>query len=145
VHAASWPLERELALSRDLFAMHLLRDPSWFELKLEVDPGLGEVPVPPMILIPLAENAVKHGPAAGHHGTIALTVRAAGGNLLIAVENPGPYRGARDGSAGLPTLSRRLLYAYGGQARFCIGAAGERTVAELSLPLAGPRAEGEEA
>src|SRR5262245_29277939 len=41
VNVAAWPLERELELARDLFAMHLLRDPSLFELSIDVDPGLG--------------------------------------------------------------------------------------------------------
>jgi hypothetical protein len=145
VHSAAWPLSRELELVRDLFAMHLLRDPSLFELSVEVAPGLGEVPVPPMILLPLAENAVKHGPAAGHRGAIALGVRAEGGQLVITLANPGAYRGPREGSAGLPTLARRLHLAYGGQARLSITGSGERTVAELVVPLGGPHPEREAA
>ena len=34
------------------------------------------VDVPPMLLLPLAENAMKHGPGAGHRGRVELSVRA---------------------------------------------------------------------
>ncbi len=68
VRAPCWPLEKELELTENLVAMHLLRDPELFELKVEVDPSVRSVPVSPMILLPLAENAVKHGPAAGIEG-----------------------------------------------------------------------------
>lgn len=141
VRTPAWPLEKELELARNLFAMHSLRDPELFQLTLHVEPGLGSIPVPPMILLPLAENAVKHGPAAGHRGAITLTLRARESDLLVTVENPGPFRGPREGSDGLPTLARRLALAYDGHGRFVIGGAGDRTVAELVLPMAGPSPE----
>jgi len=142
VRAPCWPLEKELELTENLFAMHLLRDPDLFELKVAVDPSVRSVPVPPMILLPLAENAVKHGPAAGYRGTIALAFRAKESELLVTLENPGPYRGPREGSDGLPTLRRRLELAYGGRARLVIGGVAERTVIEMVLPMSGPAQEG---
>jgi len=142
VRAPYWPLEKELELTENLFAMHLLRDPDLFELKVEVDPSVRSVPVPPMILLPLAENAVKHGPAAGYRGMISLAFRAKESDLLVTLENPGPYRGPREGSDGLPTLRRRLELAYGGRARLVIGGVAERTVIEMVLPMSGPAQEG---
>jgi two-component system, LytTR family, sensor histidine kinase AlgZ len=90
--------------------------------------------VPPLVLLPLAENAVKHGPAAGHAGEISLRATAEGGRLRVALANPGRYAGPRPGSDGLPTVERRLALAYGGRARLSITAEGERTVAVLDLP-----------
>lgn len=134
VKAPSWTLARELELVKTLFALHQLRDPQLFALDVQVAPEALEQPVPPMILLPLAENAVKHGPAAGHRGMITLRVAAEAGGLQVALENPGPYKGPRAGSDGLPTLERRLALAYGGAAQHRIFAAGERTRLELSLP-----------
>jgi two-component system sensor histidine kinase AlgZ len=138
VRAPAWPLGRELELVRTLFALHEVRDRQAFTLDWEIDPALAEVPVPPMLLLPLADNAVKHGPAAGHRGPIAVTARRDGDRVELALENPGPHRGPRPGSAGLPTVERRLALAYGGSARLAIAGAGARTRVELSLPLAGP-------
>ena len=97
------------------------------------------VPIHPLLLLPLAENAVKHGPAAGHAGALSLRCRREGDALRVTLENPGAYRGPREGSAGLPTMERRVALAYGGAAVFEIRAEADRTRATLSLPLPGPR------
>jgi two-component system, LytTR family, sensor histidine kinase AlgZ len=137
VKESRWPLERELQLVRDLFQLHLLRDPKLFELDEQLPSPLPAVGVPPMAVLTLAENAVKHGPAAGHRGRITLAVEAHDGGLTVRLSNPGPYRGPRQGSDGLPTLERRLALGYGGRARLEVGPAGagaDRTQAVLWLP-----------
>ena len=58
----------ELALLDTLFELHRLRDPDRLQLTRRLPEPLPDVAVPPMLLLPLAENAVKHGPAAGHGG-----------------------------------------------------------------------------
>ena len=140
VKAPSWPLDDELRLVRGVFALHLLRDPNLFELEWDVPPDVGHLRVPPMILLPIAENAVKHGPARGHRGVIRFSVVLEGVRLYARVENPGCYGGPRRGSDGLPTVERRLALAYGGEASLTIGAASrpdterDRTRVELALP-----------
>jgi len=138
VRIRAWPLDRELELVRTLFALHLLRDPGLFELELAVPEGVGQISVPPMLLLPLAENAVKHGPASGHRGRIHLSAERQNGALRIRLENPGPYKGPREGSAGVPTVEKRLSLAYAGQASLRLEGRGERTRAEVVLPIEGP-------
>jgi LytS/YehU family sensor histidine kinase len=91
-----------------------------------------------MLLLPLAENAVKYGPAAGHSGAIALEVkvRPEDDTLLISLRSPGPYRGRRAGGTGLEMVEKRLALAYDGHAMLRIAAVGETTVVEVVLPLA---------
>ncbi|WP_224370185.1 sensor histidine kinase [Hyalangium versicolor] len=138
VRSATWPLERELELLRTLFELHLLRDPDLFQLSFEVAPGLGEVPVPPLMLLPLAENAVKHGPAAGHRGHISLQLTSRDDALVFILENPGASKGPRPGSTGLPTVERRLALAYGGKARLSLESVEDRTRVTVTLPRSGP-------
>jgi len=138
VRSPAWPLERELDLVRTVFSLHLLRDPNLFELSVQVQPELSSVPIPPMLILPLAENAVKHGPGAGHRGSIALSVARHGESVRVTLENPGPYRGPREGSDGLPTLKKRLALAYGVRASLEIASAGNATRANLEVPLSGP-------
>jgi hypothetical protein len=140
VRAATWPLEKELELVRTLFSLHLLRDPAFFTF-VEPEGATPRALLPPLLLLPLAENAVKHGPGAGHRGEIRLEVSQDGETLRIALENPGPYRGPREGSEGLPTVGKRLALAYGGKAALHIGGAptdSQRTRVVLTLPAAGP-------
>jgi hypothetical protein len=138
VRSAAWPLARELELIRTLFDLHLLRDPDLFQLGMSVPSAAGDVPVPPLALLPLAENAVKHGPAAGHRGRLSLDVTLREDVVEVAIENPGASKGPREGSAGLPTVERCLALAYGGQARLELASAGGRTRVTVTLPRSGP-------
>jgi hypothetical protein len=140
VRAPAWSLAEELALVDTLFALHRLRDPDRMQIQRSAPDPLPEVRLPPLLLLPLAENAVKHGPAAGHRGTIQLDVRpaAANGQLVIALGNPGPYAGRRAGGTGLEMVERRLALAYDGAASLRIARKGEGTLVEVVLPLAGP-------
>jgi len=138
VRSATWPLEQELELIRTLFELHLLRDPDLFQLGMNVPSGLGDVPVPPLVLLPLAENAVKHGPAAGHRGRLSLDITLRGDLVEVAIENPGASKGPREGSAGLPTVERRLALSYGGRARLALASTEERTRVCVTLPRSGP-------
>jgi hypothetical protein len=139
VKQASWSLASELTLVRDLFALHQLRDAGLFTLEWDVPSPVPDVSVPPMIVLPLAENAVKHGPAAGHRGVIRCAIVVTDARVVVTMDNPGAYRGPRPGSDGLPTVQRRLALAYGKDASLRIeelpGDAGtSRTRAALDLP-----------
>ncbi len=130
-----WPLSQELELAKMVFDLHLLRDQELFSLELNVPEPLPVVQVPPMCVLTLVENAMKHGPGAGHRGVVSLSVTLSD-TLVLSLENPGPYQGPRAGSAGLPSLERQLALTYRGHARFTIGAGStaERTRVELVLP-----------
>jgi len=138
VRSATWPMEKELELIRTLFDLHLLRDPELFKLSVQVGPGVGEVPVPPLMFLPLAENAVKHGPAAGHRGQLSLTVAAGETGLVFTLENPGASKGPREGSTGLPMVERRLALAYGANARLLMESTEGHTRVTVTLPRSGP-------
>lgn len=91
-----------------------------------------------MVLLPLAENAIKHGPAAGHRGEIRLLVEPRGESLRVVIDNPGPFAGRREGGEGIAMAQKRLALAYGGRARCEVRGEGDRTVAEVVIPVGGP-------
>jgi len=149
----SWPLHRELALATDLLELHRLRDPGAFDVQLTVDESARDLAVPPLLVLALVENAVKHGPRAGHRGSIALEIslREDGAILRCRVENPGPFAPQAAAAAasghGLRTLRRRLSHAYRGRASLQLSELSElspldapspRTRALLELPARGP-------
>ncbi len=129
----AWSVQRELGLVRDLLELHRLRDPAWFTLVWDVPDGL-DAEVPPLLLLPLAENAVKHGPAKGHRGELGVRVRQ-GARLTVSVWNPGPFAGRRADGEGLSTLERRLDLAYGGDGRLTIHGEVDRTEVSVDVPL----------
>jgi two-component system, LytTR family, sensor histidine kinase AlgZ len=138
VRTSAWPLAKEIGLVQDFLALYQQRDPELFRMRVDVAPAAQAIPVPPMILLPLVENAIKHGPAAGHRGEIELAAVAEPEHLRVRIENPGEYQGPRPGSVGLPTVERRLGLAYEGRASLGIHSSGQKTCVELCLPLAGP-------
>ena len=87
-----------------------------------------------MLLLSLAENAINHGPAAGHRGEVRVTIRESANAVEIEIENPGRFGGEREGSVGVPLLKRRLEGAYSGTATFALEGRGQRTLAKLVLP-----------
>jgi two-component system, LytTR family, sensor histidine kinase AlgZ len=132
-----WPLEDELDLALHVFSLHSIRDPERFTIVKELDPQLGEVCVPPMLLLPLAENAMKHGPESGHRGEIILRSRVHDGSIEIELSNPGPFTGRRAGGEGLSHVEERLKLVYnsGAGASLHIAAESEnRTIARVVFP-----------
>jgi two-component system sensor histidine kinase AlgZ len=137
VRSSTWPLADELALLDTLFELHRLRDPDRVRVTRRLPEPLPDVAVPPMLLLPLAENAVKHGPAAGHAGEIVLAAHTtADDQLVLSIENPGPYRGRREGGSGIEIVERRLALAYDDRAVLTIATVGDNTRAEVRLPMA---------
>jgi two-component system sensor histidine kinase AlgZ len=138
VKRPGWPLADELRLASMLVELHAVRDPGATGLELDRAGELAGATVPPMVILGLVENALKHGPGKGHRGPLRLAVRGEGGGLLVELDNPGEYAGDRPGGQGLPSLRRRLALAYGGGASFSIEGGGGRTTSRLRLPLRVP-------
>src|SRR5882762_7831370 len=93
--------------------------------------------LPPLLLQPLVENAVKHGIASlPEGGDVRLAVQRQNGRLAILVENSwdpeAPPR--RSGGLGLKNVQRRLEARYGKEARLSVNTEGERFQVTLSIP-----------
>ncbi len=93
--------------------------------------------LPPLLLQPLVENAVKHGIAGlPEGGDVRLTVQRQNGRLAILVENSwdpeAPPR--RSGGLGLKNVQQRLEARYGKDASLRVNTEGELFQVSLSLP-----------
>ena len=107
-------------------------------VQLQVPEGLRSLPMPPMMLQTLVENAIKHGlePIPGG-GTIWVIARETSGKVTITVADDG--RGFSDEGGGtgigLKNVRERLKLAYGDAASFSIVANFPRGVAAtITLP-----------
>jgi Histidine kinase/Histidine kinase-, DNA gyrase B-, and HSP90-like ATPase len=111
---------------------------------IDVEAGLGDVALPPAILQPLVENAVKHGlEPRVDGGAIAISAHRRGDRLEVNVDDTGAgfrttTRAESSTGIGLANLRARLAALYGGHATITIrdnAPSGARVA--LDLPIAG--------
>jgi len=135
------PLREEIVLARQFLAVEQVRYGRRLEVEEEVEDSLLAVPVPPLLLQPLVENAVRHGVATLiEGGTVTLRVEKAGDGVRIAVENPyDPETPAPAGSGlGLSLVRRRLAAVWGRAAELEEGGDGKRFRVAVVVPPGRP-------
>ena len=107
-------LAREAEVARAYLAVYKIRMGSRLDVEFAIPPELGSTPVPPMMLLTLVENALKHG----------LAPLPEGGRIRVAAENEGrtavrlsvadtgrgivPGRGAGNGLANVRARLRTM-------------------------------------
>jgi hypothetical protein len=132
------PLHRELELCADYLELCQVRFGSRMQMVVDQDPRCADLPIPPLTIQVLCENAVRHGiEASTHPGTVEVSAQAErDGGARIIVSSPGAFRGERKGGIGLQLTRKRLALAFGSRARLDVGSAddGTRTRAVLTIP-----------
>jgi hypothetical protein len=98
----AWPLEKEIELCDALFAMYLVRDPEMFVYEKVLPAKLPNASVLPMVLLPIAENAMKHGPSKGHRGKVTLEVETTAYAFSCATTSSWPASASRASSPSCP-------------------------------------------
>jgi LytS/YehU family sensor histidine kinase len=114
--------------------------PDRLQFSLEIDDAARELNCPPMTLLTLVENAVKHGVDPSEEGgRIDIEVRQAGGRCVVRVADTGVglQNTASSGlGTGLSTLRERLLLAFGGDAQLRLAETPPHGVcAEINFPI----------
>ena len=138
------PLGEELALVDRYLDIEQVRFGDRLRVERVVDPAMLSCQVPPLLLQPLIENAIKHGVQdVLEGGEVRLEARRAGARLVLTVENPldatAPAR--RGEGVGLENVRRRLAALGSRDARLTASRLGERFRVTLELP-AGADGEG---
>ena len=81
-------LEEEVALAQRYLAIEQIRFGTRLQVSWELDPAAGAARVPPLILQPLVENAVRHGvEPSDRGGTIRVRTRVKLGRVLVTIAN----------------------------------------------------------
>lgn len=141
------PFEDELRVVNDYLALEQVRHEERLRLRFDIAPETLELPVPPMLLQTLVENAVKYGISTRTEGgEIAIIARCENGALRLQVTNPGELataaseaRAASTG-VGLRNAAERLRLLFGERATLRLRAESPvLVVAEAILPLQLPR------
>jgi sensor histidine kinase YesM len=106
-----WSLREEFQLLEHLLRLEELRFGERLSYELQLSPDMAERPVQPLLLLPLVENALKHG-FRPKVGLCHLKVEADAGRIRIEDDGVGRQPHAPEG-LGLRTVRERLLAAGG--------------------------------
>lgn len=120
LHDASSTIGQELELVRSYLEVMHMRMPDRLQFALHADDAALPLECPPMTLLTLAENAVRHGiDPSEEGGRIEIRVRMQDGRCRVAVIDTGVgMRETGDGlGTGLSNLRERLQIAFGGDAQ----------------------------
>ena len=137
--AATHPLQTEFDRLRDYLEIMSVRLGPRLAYSLALPPALAAREVPPLLLQPLVENAIKHGlepSVAG--GSIAVSASLVEGSLHLAVKDTGVgLRGdASSDGFGLAQVRERLQTLHGSQGRLQLEPnPGGGACALITLPL----------
>jgi Histidine kinase len=133
-------LGEELALVDAYLAIFEVRLGSRLSYRFHVPPECAADGIPPLTILTLVENALKHGIApAIEGGSVLVSARRETGTLLVQVADSGHGMDARIGRGlGLANVRQRLLMQYGDAASLTLATAVPRgVIATVRIPLRG--------
>jgi two-component system sensor histidine kinase LytS len=144
----------ELDQIRSYLAIEHARFGDRITFDLKIAPGVEKWPVPPLIVQPLVENAVKHGLSAKEEGgTVKIRAERRNGTLRICVQDNGVgingrlldrvlAAGVAEGGStglGLKNVHQRLVHIYGPQGQLTVNSRPDRgTAITLDIPIVQP-------
>jgi hypothetical protein len=134
---------READLARAYLSIQRVRSGCRFEFTVDVPESLRQEPFPPVMLLTLVENSVKHGfETHSQIGEIRVAARAQGDNLAVTVLDTGAgFRTDRPDGVGLTNVRERLEALYGNSAHLVLEQNSPTGVcARIIVPRSGPEA-----
>ena len=138
LHETATTLDQEVALVRAYLEVMHMRMPDRLMFEMRVDQTLLNIQCPPMTLLTLVENAVRHGiDPSETGGSIVIEVRLESSRCLASVTDTGIglQVAGRGLGTGLVSLRERLQLAFGAEAQLLLREVVPHGVrAEVSFP-----------
>lgn len=134
------PLESEFRLVESYLRVMQVRMGARLRFSIDLPAALAQVPVPSMLVLTLAENAIKHGIEPSLWGgaiEVAAEADADAGTVRIRVRDSGVGMSDTPGNGmGLENVRHRLRLAYGDAASLQLSEAEPGLLAEITIPHA---------
>jgi len=135
-------LEQELKTINDYLAIEEIRYEERLDIELDIHPETLSIQIPPMLILTLVENAIKHGIAKNiNGGRLKIKTFVQNNNLCIQIYNPGnyslqlPQNQNTKGGYGLINTHQRLKLLYPQSASLTIENEDDNTVlTQLIIP-----------
>ena len=137
IRAESSTVGREFELAHAYLEILRIRMGGALEISTDAPSDLARVAFPPLVVLTLVENAIKHGIAPAGRGRVSVRAAAQGERLRVTVEDDGRGLAEPIGQGvGLGNVRERLRAIYGETARLELtGREGGGTVAAIEVPL----------
>jgi two-component system LytT family sensor kinase len=138
------PLEKEMRYLHNYLELEKIRQGNFADIRLTVTGEPDKCVIPPFLILPLVENAFKHGISrAVHNAYLHIDIRIAGGLVVVIENNKLDLRkeygsggiGDSSGGIGLVNVRRRLELLYPG--RHVLRIADEAGLYRVTLELEG--------
>lgn len=84
------PLQAELEHMENFLHIQSIRFPDWFEYRLDLDPEVDKLRIPPLTLQTFVENSIKHAENEGVKIRIIVTIHKIGDVVEIQIRDNGP-------------------------------------------------------
>lgn len=133
-------LDQELDMLQAYVDLESVRCADRADIRVDLPSPVPEARIAPLLILPLIENAFKHGirPTA-KQSSVNISIRADDGRLFVDVDNtmqPNQIPASESsGGIGLENLRRRLDHLYGSAHRFDTTETDGRYTAHLEVPL----------
>ncbi|TDT44324.1 two-component system sensor histidine kinase AlgZ [Halospina denitrificans] len=132
------PLRDEIRLCERYLAIETTRLGERLQVEWSLAPEADDIPVPPLTLQPLLENAVYHGiQPLTEGGTITIETELSRDRLYLLIRNPLPSdteRASQGHRMALDNIASRLAAVYGTQGALKTSQDGEHFTVTLRLP-----------
>ena len=134
-------LAEELVLAQRYLGIEQVRFGERLQVQWQIDPRAGSALLPPLLLQPLVENAVKHGvEPSSWGGRLRVCTELRGSRVVVRITNTLPADSARTGASApghgiaLANVRARLALLHDVQAEFSAGVRGSLYEVRLTLP-----------
>jgi LytS/YehU family sensor histidine kinase len=138
MRAADSTLGREADLTQSYLAIQQIRMGRRLDYAIDIPPSLRNAALPPMMLLTLAENAIKHGLAPlAEGGSIRISASVRADELEVRVADSGRgFMQTSGGGTGLANIRARLAGMHGAQSRLTLALNAPRGImATIVVPL----------
>ncbi len=150
------PVAEELQQVRSYLSIEQARFGERIRVSMDIEEGCQDWPIPPLIIQPLVENAIKHGICGREDGgSIRVGISRTNGNLSISVEDDGVGMDRevldrvfsketgdleeKSGGIGLRNINQRLEHVYGSLNRLKIKSSTLKgTTIQMKIPPSSP-------
>jgi signal transduction histidine kinase len=139
MRATESTLGHELAHADAYLSIQQIRMGRRLRYALDVPPDLAAACLPPMILVTLVENSIKHGlNPLPEGGSVRIEARVEGGALKLVVADSGKgFARTSGGGTGLANIRERLASMHGESAQLSIGSNHPKgAIVTIVVPLA---------
>ena len=133
-------VKQELDLLRNYLELLKIRMGDRLQFEFDIEPDLQSASLPPMLLQPIVENAIKHGlEPKVEGGRVRVSAQRSGESMVLTIADNGlgfsEHADSSGAGVGLANLRERLAVLYDGQATLTVADALPGTVITITAPL----------